>query len=156
MAIVYWYFTFKDSSTQKVDQRLRSLVTNLRSRRLDTPKAFQEAYEKANNGQLSPSTESLMAMLNAAIDGFEEVYIFVDALDECPKSSKEEDWEREEFLHCIHQICSWQKDSLHLLATSRKETDIQEFFISLSTSLESCRAISVQGKLVEVDIRKYI
>ena len=73
-AVAYWYFTFRDSDSQSVDQCLRSLVTNLCSKRKETPKALQEAYELANNGQLSPSTESLMKMLNSAIDGFEHVY----------------------------------------------------------------------------------
>ena len=62
-AVVYWYFTFRDPASQIVDHCLRSLVTNLCSKRADTPKALQEAYEQCNNGQLSPSTKSMMAML---------------------------------------------------------------------------------------------
>jgi ankyrin repeat domain-containing protein 50 len=153
-AVVYWYFTFRDSASQKVDQCLRSLVTNLCSKRRDTPKALQEVYEQANNGQLSPSTKSLMAMLNSVIDGFEHVYIFLDALDECPKSGKER--ERDELLERLHEICSWKKDCLHVLTTSRKERDIEDSLLDLSSKHENFKIITVQGAHVEQDIKKYI
>jgi hypothetical protein len=132
------------------------LVANLCSKRKDTPKALQEAYELANNGQLSPSIESLMTMLNSAIDGFEHVYIFLDALDECPKSGRKQKRERDDLLERLYEICSWKKDCLHVFTTSRRERDIEEVLIKLSSESENFRDISVQGSYVEEDIKKYI
>ena len=126
------------------------------SKRKETPKALQEAYELANNGQLSPSTESLMKMLNSAIDGFEHVYIFLDALDECPKSGGEQEREREELLTRIHEICSWNKDCLHIITTSRKEKDIEESFTRLSTCHNNFKTVAFQGAHIEEDIKKYV
>ena len=155
-AVVYWYFTFRDSASQNVDQCLRSLITNLCSKRADTPKALQEAYEQSNNGQLSPSTRSLMKILDAAIEGFENVYILFDALDECPKSGKQQEHERDDLMDHIHEICRWNKECLHMLTTSRREIDIEQSLASLSKELENFHEISVHGTMVEEDIRKYI
>ena len=154
--MIYWYFTFRDSATQTTDQFLRSVITNLCSKRSDTPRELQEAYTAANDGQLSPSTASLMAMLNAAMEGFEDIYIFLDALDECPMFSQGQERERNELLEAINEICSWQKVCLHLFATSRKEIDIEEFFEELSAAQDNFQALSVQGSHVEEDINKYI
>jgi hypothetical protein len=73
-----------------------------------------------------------------------------------PRSGKEQERERDEFLQRIHEICSWQKDCLHLLVTSRMEMEIEESFNYLSSSLDGFRAIRIQGTPVEMDIRKYI
>jgi hypothetical protein len=154
--VAYWFFTFRDPAYQSVDQCLRSLVANLCSMRKDTPEALQNAYESANNGQLSPDTESLMEMLNSAIDGFEHVYIFLDALDECPKSGKEQKRERDDLLERLYEICSWKKDCLHIFTTSRKERDIEEDLKSLSSEHENFKEISVQGVHIEEDIKRYI
>ena len=154
--MVYWYFTFRDSITQKTDQCLRSIITNLCSKRSDTPRELQEAYTDANDGQLSPSTACLMTILNAVIDGFEDIYIFLDALDECPISGQAQERERDDLLKAIGEICSWQKDSLHLFVTSRKEKDIEESFEELSIAQDNFQAISVEGSHVEEDINKYI
>jgi hypothetical protein len=97
-----------------------------------------------------------MAMLHSVIDGFEDVYIFLDALDECPKSDREQEREREELLNRIHQICSWNKDCLHIITTSRKERDIEESFTGLSMSHNNFKIVAFQGAHVEEDIKKYI
>jgi hypothetical protein len=154
--VVYWYFTFRDSASQNVDHCLRSLAINLCSKRADIPQALKEAYQQSNNGQLSPSTKTLMEILNDATDGFENVYIFLDALDECPISGKQQERERDQLMDRIHEICGWKKQCLHMLNTSRKERDIQESLASLSKELDNFNEISVQGALVEEDIRKYI
>jgi len=155
-AVIYWYFTFRNPASQIVDHCLRSLVTNLCSKRADTPKALREAYEHCNNGQLSPSTKSMMAMLNAAIDGFDDVYLFLDALDECPISGKQQERERDNLMGRLHEMCSWNKEGLHILTTSRKERDIEESLGALFEDLDNFKEISVHSSLVEKDIRKYI
>ena len=81
------------------------------------------------------------------MNGLEDVFIVVDALDECPKSSG-----REELLDLIRDIKSWSLPSLHLLATSRLEPDIKEALNHLLTSPE----IPIQGPGVESDIKLHI
>lgn len=155
-ALGYWYFTFRDLSSQKVDQFLRSLVRSLCSQRRDTPTVIEEEYMQARYGDLSPSTKSLMNMLNSVLDGFENVYVLVDALDECPKLGKDQSRERDELLERIHEICSWNKPCLHILTTSRKEKDVEESLADLSKNIYNFQTVTVHGHHVEQDIRKYI
>ncbi len=123
-AIVYWYFSFRDAASQKVDNCLRSLVTRLCSKRRDIPKELQDAYELANNGQESPSTKSLMMMLSSVIEGFEHVYLFIDALDECPRIDSTMGGERSDLMEKIYDISSWNKQCLHILTTSKFLFDV--------------------------------
>jgi hypothetical protein len=71
------------------------------------------------------------------------VYIIVDALDECS--------EREELLVLIEDIIDWKLTTLHTLATSRKEQDIED---CLSTLVSN--EIDIQSTLVDADIRVHV
>jgi hypothetical protein len=93
-----------------------------------------------------------MMMLRAVTDGLKDVYIIVDALDECPKL----DGERAKLLDIIHQIYSWEMKPVHILVTSRRELDIEESLAQNLTGLGSFEMISLQGPQVEQDIQKYL
>jgi hypothetical protein len=93
-----------------------------------------------------------MAILKEAVTLSGDVFVFLDALDECPKS----DGEREKLLDTLHVINSWNMDSLHILATSRRESDIEESFRIHFRTSDTFQAIRVQGVQVENDIRKFI
>jgi ankyrin repeat domain-containing protein 50 len=58
-----------------------------------------------------------MITLRHIIKGFQHVYVIVDALDECR--------DQDQLLAIIIEIISWKLGPLHLLATSRKEKDIE-------------------------------
>jgi hypothetical protein len=154
--IVYWYFTFRDLTSQKVDNLLRMLVTNLCSKLTTLPKPILEAYSQANNGQLLPSSRSLMHMLEVLLDEYEDVYIVLDALDECPKAGLDQERQRDELLQRICELYCWEKESLHILTTSRTEPDIEETVMGLSDSPGTFKTVDVQGTHVQEDIKKYI
>ena len=97
-----------------------------------------------------------MNMLNSVLDGFENVYILLDALDECPKRGTNQNLERDELLERIHEICSWNNPCLHILTTSRKEKDIEESLTDLSNNISNFQVVDVHGRHVEHDIRTYI
>lgn len=150
--VVYWYFTFTDTDKQKVSNFLCSVIADICSNRRDTPIALREAYDQANYGQQQPGMKSIIAMLKDVVVGFENIYLIVDALDECPKSTGE----RGKLLDTIHEIYGWKMDSMHILATSRREVDIEEYFNCLDSDLGCYAGVGVQGKHVEQDIIKYI
>lgn len=74
-----------------------------------------------------------------------DTYIVLDALDECV--------ERNELFRDLEQFCSWEGVDLHVLATSRREPDIEE---ALTPLCDSRDRISIQSELVDIDIRTYI
>jgi hypothetical protein len=77
----------------------------------------------------------------------EDVFIVIDALDECAKGG-----EREELLALIEEIHAWSLLNIHLLVTSRPEPDIKAVLMPLVES----QAISIQGSQVASDINLHI
>ena len=69
-------------------------------------------------------------------------YTIIDALDECV--------DREDVLSLVRQIVDW-KGGVHLLATSRKEKDIDE-----ALSVCAMHQIDVQNEDVNADIRLHV
>ncbi|CAG8956490.1 hypothetical protein HYFRA_00003876 [Hymenoscyphus fraxineus] len=145
--VTYWYFSFSDSEKQKLYPCLCSIIAGIFSKRRDIPTTLWMEYERSNRGQLKPSLKSLISMLKEVTEGFDDIYIVLDALDEFPRSNDGKG--RNELLKCIHKIRGLQIKSLHFLVTSRKEADILKSFGSFA-------AIDAAGAYVEADIRKYI
>lgn len=86
------------------------------------------------------------------MDGFEDVFLVFDALDECPRLDRS----REYLLDIIHRILLWKEDAMHILLTSRKETDIGEALFTSSSGLQHYDFIEVEEINVDSDIQAYI
>lgn len=90
-------------------------------------------------------------MLKAVMKDFDNVYLVVDALDECPKL----DGERAKLLALIDEIRSWDLSCVHLLTTSRLEEDIVDFLDKVEEPVKS-RTVKVEGSCVEEDTKKFV
>lgn len=86
-----------------------------------------------------------MNTLHPMMASLGDTYIILDALDECA--------EREELLMDLKEIISWEDVNLHVLATSRREPDIEH---GMKTWSNSRNWINIQSTLVDADIRTYI
>jgi len=95
------------------------------------------------NGERQPRTGALLLALRQMVEEFNEVFIIIDALDECRQ--------REELLEIIEEVAGWRIGKLHMLTTSRKEIDIKESF----DPLINCQGIDIQRSIVK-DIRDYV
>jgi len=151
-AIVYWYFTFTDTEKQKVVNLFCSIIARACSNRRNTPQALRDGYALSNGGQQRPNNDTIMKMLKETISGFDDIYIVIDALDECPKI----DDERSKLLKAIQMVNSWGIDAVHLFVTSRREIDIQECFENMPKDSGLFSDVPIEGALVEKDIRKYL
>jgi hypothetical protein len=100
-------------------------------------------FAQYEEGQESPPLEDLMSTLKSTIGTFSHVYVVLDALDEGP--------ERHRLLTLLGEIHKWDIDTLHLLATSRKEPDIEDG-LRLLVSNE----ISMEDNPVDDDIRVHV
>ena len=74
---------------------------------------------------------------------FQQTFIIIDALDECK--------EREDLLGLLENLMSWKAENLHVLATSRRERDIEETLESLATG-----QVCIQSALVNADIHIHL
>ena len=93
-----------------------------------------------------PPTPVLIEYFRRLISRFRHVYIFLDALDECPR-----DTSREHVLYTVETVRSWNLQSLHLLITSRDESDICEFL-----NLPDIMQVKMKNNGIEKDIATYI
>jgi len=119
------------------------LIVQLSIQSKDTPEALNKLFARSQDGQQQPTTEGLMLTLQIMLRDFHQSFIILDALDESR--------ERGELLELTGDIIGWRLETLHLLATSRREKDIEETLTPLITG-----QICIQSTLVDADIRIHI
>ena len=74
-----------------------------------------------------PSDKQLQNVLRNILDGFSQVYIMIDALDECTDRKKTLKWVE----RLISDTNQRKTANLHIVVTSRPERDIHEIFAAL-------------------------
>jgi ankyrin repeat domain-containing protein 50 len=128
------------------------LIAQLCSKTTNLPERLEDLYEECKDGTHKADIPSLIAVLRllAVADELHDLFIVVDALDECPKDEGKE--RRNELLDLITEIKSWPTSNIHLLVTSRREPDIKEKLAPLLTA----PAISLEGSEVGEDIEKHV
>lgn len=119
-AVTYWYFSFATKETLNISTFLCSIIRDLCSKLLVIPSQVQDAWIDANNGQQRPTTRELLEILHTTLKHFDDVYLIVDAVDEYPRS------ERDDLLDTIQEMVGFNVDCLHFLVSSRREGDNQE------------------------------
>jgi hypothetical protein len=128
---------------QQVDSLIRSLIRQFSATYGGVPSVLTKLYHSCHGGGSPPSVESLHATLLLILEAFDDVYIVLDALDECAES--------EELLKWIKNMTSWRKGKLHLLGTSRPVEDIAKYLRSLNP-----KHVCMMENLITYDIEKYI
>lgn len=117
--LAYFFFSFSDPNKQKVDGMLASLLRQICASRPDTPECILNLAKYKERGE-RPDTETLGKAVLAATHGFSGVFIVIDALDECPSVTGE----RGKLLTNLSRIIATMSDNIHILCTSRAESDI--------------------------------
>ncbi|SLM38552.1 P-loop containing nucleoside triphosphate hydrolase, partial [Lasallia pustulata] len=145
IAVAYFYFDFNNVQKQKSDKMIRSLITQLSRQSKKKLNKLEALFSFCNNGERQPDVEGLLIVLKEVVEGFDETYIVLDALDECS--------DREELLERMGEIQGWKLRQLRMLVTSRWLIDIKE---SLEPLTEPRGKICVQSSLVDADILTYV
>jgi hypothetical protein len=144
LAIAYFYFDFNSSSKDTLsDAILRSMLKQLSTQCESTPSALDKLFTENAAANRSPAHGELMFTLKSIIANFRAVYVIFDALDECQ--------ERSRLLKVVKEIYDWKLDALHLLATSRKEGDIEKSLSGLVS-----HQVPMKEDLVDRDIQVYV
>jgi hypothetical protein len=150
-AIAYFYFDFNDKKKQKPENLLSSLLAQLAQRasksNKDVPRALKDLYtsskDAADEKKPSPTYDGMYSTLVSLVSEFDQVYICLDALDECT--------DRKRLLGIVKRILKEPLTRLNILATSRKERDLEA---SLTKIASKC--IDLQNAGVDADIQRYI
>ena len=144
-AVLYFYFDFNDDEKQRHGNMIRSFIVQLSSQYINISQALQILYSSCGNGERQPTHHSLMSTLRQMLGDFSETFLIIDALDECR--------ERRELLEDIEELTRWRHSNLHILTTSRRETDIED---SIELLCHDKKKICIQSVLVNDDIRAYV
>ena len=142
-AVLYFYFDFNDAEKQQSEKMIRSLICQLSMYCADS--VLHNLYSSCSNGRRQPSGEVLLNTLHQMMTSLRDIYVILDALDECA--------ERSQLLTDLEEVLSWKDANLHMLNTSRRELDIEEALTPMS---DRRNRIAIQGARVDADIGTYI
>ena len=151
--MAYYYFDFRDVEKQNRYGLLSSLLFQLYTQ-LDSyddvlSKLYPDNADRTRKPTSCALTKCMKDMLS--LPGQGQIYIVIDALDECPNVSGTPS-AREEVLGLIKELVDMKLPNVHICVASRPEIDIRAVLESL-TSLQ----VSVHDeKGQKEDIIKYI
>ena len=151
--IAYYYFDFRDVKKQDLHGLLSSLITQLSAQSDSCYEILSQLYVDNAGGTRKPTrgvlSKCLKDILRLPRQG--QIYLIVDALDECPNLSGTPS-AREEVLGFIEELVGLELPNLRICATSRLEIDIRTVLEPL-TSLK----ISLHDEIGQrEDILEYI
>ncbi|KAL1387463.1 hypothetical protein HDK64DRAFT_330659 [Phyllosticta capitalensis] len=144
---LYFYFDFANTRKQSLKDALRSLINQLCNMGIDPRKHILQSDLHTSE----PTIQSLLRIFHAMIEEIGELWIVLDALDEC---ATRHDYSSGELLPWVEQLMGSQKAcNIHLLVTSRPEYDILDAFQGW---VPSDSIVPVQSDTVADDIAAYI
>ena len=156
-SLAFFYCDFREDKKMELRGLLSSFLFQLCHQSdsyFDILSNFYTAHDKG----LRPSSDDALAgclknLLN--VPGLAPIYLIVDALDECPKSSVVRS-PRAEVLNFIEELVKAQIRNLHVCVTSRPEQDIKDVLDPLIPSSFSLHDEGGQNKDIEDYIKSVI
>ena len=147
LMVAYFYIDFNEEETQIPENMIRSLLKQICCRSHSATQELDSLYSDCANGTQQPTLDQLLSLSHRVLDGINDgdTFFIIDALDECK--------EREKLLGLLRSIYEQKHPKLHILVTSRRESDIEE---SLEGMTSDEARICIQSKLVREDILTYI
>ncbi|KAF2242108.1 ankyrin, partial [Trematosphaeria pertusa] len=141
--LLYFFFDFAARDTSVIGILLRSLLAQIVIQRRAVPDSIQALFEQHHGGFQQPNIRTLLGTLQKTLEHAEQTYLVIDALDECA--------ERADLLETLEDMQEWRLDNFHILATSRREKDIEESFLRMGSE-----QLQLEGARVNDDIRQYV
>ena len=151
--MAYCYFDFRDVKKQDRYGLLSSLLSQLSAESDSYYEALSQLYIDNGGGTRKPTRSALLKCLKdmLSLPGRGEIFLIIDALDECPNFSGTPS-AREEVLELIEELVDLELPNVHVCVTSRPEIDIRTVLEPL-TSLK----ISLHDEIGQKeDILEYI
>lgn len=115
--LVYFYFKLDDIDKRTSENMIRAIIKQLFEKTKRRSDALQSLYGRLKS-QNSITAAQLISVFRDMASTFHNVYVVLDALDECQ--------DQNDLFDFLEEIGSWQDIKIHLLLTSRDERDITE------------------------------
>jgi len=124
--IAFFYFDFRDRGKQEARHLLSSTLIQLCDQSDKFSEILSTLYTDHRRGTRQPSEDMLIKCLESILrlPGQGELYLIIDALDECPNSSGYPT-PREQVLVVIKTLINLRLPHVHFCITSRPEIDIR-------------------------------
>ncbi|KAK8245511.1 hypothetical protein IWZ00DRAFT_428803, partial [Phyllosticta capitalensis] len=148
-SLLYFYFDFSDSSKQSLEAALRSLITQLCRDNENVREHVSRFFAEQNKQHQHANTESLRTLFKHLVQQLGEVWIVLDALDECKTLNDRPDGGLLPWIKSFHD----SKSNVHIAALSRPEQNIKAF---VERWVRSQNIIEIQSDLVKDDIRAFV
>ena len=142
---MYFLFDFNDEQKRDPEMMVRSLLCQLLQQSNKIPASLDDLFSSCESGLRRPPVDALQEILQSIIQELPEVYVVLDALDECAQ--------RKKLMQTLEAIAGWELQNLHLLVTSRREQDIES---TLEEFIDNQSRICLQSTLVDQDIQRYV
>lgn len=143
--MAYWFFQFDRDETHSVESLVRSFIRQLSRPPLSS--SLTKAWKTHHTKGSQPSWNSVLDIFHDVLSHTSgEVFLILDAMDECPDTPSSS--ERLSLLKLLLDIHERYKDKVHIIATSRRETDIER-------KLEKFPVIDLEAKLAE-DVETFV
>jgi NACHT domain len=136
---VYYYFDFSNPLKQNVANFLFSLLAQLSASNLFSE--IRNLYESCGRGTREATVTQLCDVLLSIVLQIDQVYVVIDALDECS--------ELKELLDVVQRLR--QRDQVNLMLTSRRKPDIESVLIGLMDY-----TVSIEDEVVDGDIKLHV
>jgi len=149
-SLLYFYFDFSNTSKYTLESMIRALTSQLYYRHVETSQRLESLLSSCEDGHRQPTSESLCNVFLQMIEQTKELWIVLDALDEC---STRRGPPTEGILSWIREVINSKQRNVHLLVTSRPEQDIESEIIEFA---HSDKIVPIQSSLVGDDIRAYV
>ena len=124
--LAFFYFYPRDSDKQDLRSLLSSLLIQLFNQSDNFCTTLSELYSVHERGSQQPTEDALIKCLKdmLALPGQCDIYIVVDALDECPNYYGYPS-PRAEVLKIMQELVRFRYPHVHICITSRLEVDIR-------------------------------
>ena len=151
--MAYYYFDFRDIKKQDCYGLLSSLVLQLSAESDSCYHVLSKLYSDNGHGMQEPDIDALKQCVvdMLSLPGQGQIYIIIDALDECPDSPGTPS-AREDVLEFVKETVDLKLPNVNLCVASRPEMDIRLVLEPLTTLKISIHDEIGQKK----DIVKYI
>jgi hypothetical protein len=129
---------------------IRSLISQLYYKRRDTRGELDSLFSFYQDGYQQATYKSLYKALLHMIEQVKEIWLVLDALDEC---STRRGPSTEGLLSWIREVLNSEQRNVHLLMTSRPEQDIEVGIIEFAHNDD---IVPIHSSLITDDISAYV
>ena len=141
IAIAFLYFDYRDQGSQSLENVVASLLRQVVSQKSVLPTSLVELYTKLGEQKRKPPIQDLERILLHICQDFDQVFIAIDALDECDEATRRK--------YILPFLAALQKiPRVRLFVTSRPYPE------DIRKALDPAPQIHVQAS--DADLRMYL